>query len=171
MTALSDTAKPRLAAKARLKWDEVRQKHLLLFPEGLLVLNPTASQQKESDLDLVVALDSLPKLVAALPSGAAVERFSHSVNVTFPDSDLRLQFQTDPRYMDFLARATVSTVLGTELRVASPEDVLLGKVWAASDATRRSSKRMKDLADIARLLERFPELRRLVPPNLLDKLM
>ncbi|HEY1661594.1 MAG TPA: pyrroloquinoline quinone biosynthesis peptide chaperone PqqD [Verrucomicrobiae bacterium] len=34
--------KPRLAPKARLKWDAVREKHLLLFPEGVLVLNPTA---------------------------------------------------------------------------------------------------------------------------------
>jgi pyrroloquinoline quinone biosynthesis protein D len=42
MTALADTAKPRLAAKARLKWDAVREKHLLLFPEGVLVLNKTA---------------------------------------------------------------------------------------------------------------------------------
>lgn len=42
MTVLPDNARPRLAAKARLKWDEVRQKHLLCFPEGLLVLNPTA---------------------------------------------------------------------------------------------------------------------------------
>jgi len=41
-------------------------------------------------------------------------------------------------------------------------------VW---DGRHFGSKRMKDLADIARLLERFPELRRLVPPNLLDKLM
>jgi pyrroloquinoline quinone biosynthesis protein D len=42
MTAIADTARPRLAAKARLKWDAVRTKHLLLFPEGVLVLNPTA---------------------------------------------------------------------------------------------------------------------------------
>ena len=93
------------------------------------------------------------------------------MNVTFPESDLRLQFQTDPRYMDFPARATIGNVLGTELRVASPEDVLVGKVWAANDGARRPSKRLKDLADIARLLERFPDLRRLVTPNLLDKLM
>jgi pyrroloquinoline quinone biosynthesis protein D len=33
---------PRLADKARLKWDAVREKHLLLFPEGVLVLNQTA---------------------------------------------------------------------------------------------------------------------------------
>ena len=44
MTALPDTAKPRLTAKVRLKWDEVRQKPLLLFPEGVLVLNPTAHE-------------------------------------------------------------------------------------------------------------------------------
>ncbi len=44
MTALPDTAKPRLAVKVRLKWDDVRQKPLLLFPEGVLVLNPTANE-------------------------------------------------------------------------------------------------------------------------------
>lgn len=42
MTAIADTSKPRLAGKARLKWDAVREKHLLLFPEGVLVLNQTA---------------------------------------------------------------------------------------------------------------------------------
>ena len=44
MSNLPDTVKPRLAAKVRLKWDEVRQKPLLLFPEGVLVLNPTAQE-------------------------------------------------------------------------------------------------------------------------------
>jgi pyrroloquinoline quinone biosynthesis protein D len=44
MSNLPDTAKPRLAAKARLKWDDIRQKPLLLFPEGVLVLNPTAHE-------------------------------------------------------------------------------------------------------------------------------
>ena len=44
MSNLPDTARPRLAAKVRLKWDEVRQKPLLLFPEGVLVLNPTAHE-------------------------------------------------------------------------------------------------------------------------------
>jgi pyrroloquinoline quinone biosynthesis protein D len=42
MTAVADNSKPRLADKARLKWDAVRKKHLLLFPEGVLVLNQTA---------------------------------------------------------------------------------------------------------------------------------
>jgi pyrroloquinoline quinone biosynthesis protein D len=42
MNAIADTSKPRLADKARLKWDAVREKNLLLFPEGVLVLNKTA---------------------------------------------------------------------------------------------------------------------------------
>ena len=34
---------PRVAAKARLQWDEVRQRHVLLYPEGLVALNETGA--------------------------------------------------------------------------------------------------------------------------------
>jgi len=44
MSPISDTDMPILAPKARVKWDHIRQKHLLLFPEGLLVLNQTAQE-------------------------------------------------------------------------------------------------------------------------------
>jgi pyrroloquinoline quinone biosynthesis protein D len=37
-----DTARvPRIAPKARLQWDEVRERHVLLYPEGLVTLNDT----------------------------------------------------------------------------------------------------------------------------------
>ena len=62
-----------------------------------------------------------------------------------------------------------------ETRYGAPrariEDVLQGKVWAAQDLTRRSSKRQKDLADIARLLEARPDLRALVPGDVLARLV
>ena len=35
--------RPRLASQARLTWDPVREKHVLLGPEGVLVLNGTSS--------------------------------------------------------------------------------------------------------------------------------
>lgn len=35
-------ARPRLVRGVRLRWDDVRKRHLLLFPEGALVLNSTA---------------------------------------------------------------------------------------------------------------------------------
>jgi hypothetical protein len=88
-----------------------------------------------------------------------------------PGSDLRVQIQTDPRYAAFVDRAVTREVLGVRLSVASVEDLLQGKVWAVSDETRRPSKRQKDLADIARLLESFPEMRRRVPPDVLARLV
>ena len=44
MSFISDTDTPIVAPKARTKWDNVRQQYLLLFPEGLLVLNKTAHE-------------------------------------------------------------------------------------------------------------------------------
>jgi hypothetical protein len=86
-------------------------------------------------------------------------------------SDLRVQIQTDPRYAAFVERATPREVLGIRLSLASVEDVLQGKVWAATDAARRASKRQKDLADIARLIEGFPALRARVPADVLARLV
>jgi pyrroloquinoline quinone biosynthesis protein D len=44
MSSITDTDTLILAPKARIKWDQVRQKDLLLFPEGLFVLNQTAKE-------------------------------------------------------------------------------------------------------------------------------
>jgi hypothetical protein len=57
------------------------------------------------------------------------------------------------------------------LPVAPVEDVLQGKLWAVLDPARRASKRQKDLADIARLLEAYPDLRDQVPSEVLAKLL
>jgi len=35
--------RPVLAPHARYRWDELRQQHQVVFPEGLLVLNPSAA--------------------------------------------------------------------------------------------------------------------------------
>jgi hypothetical protein len=122
------------------------------------------------DLDLVVAMKHLPELEKALSQRHRQERFPHSLNVSVPGSDLRIQIQTDPRYFAFLERASPRSVLGRMLPVASLPDVLQGKVWAASDPNPRASKRQKDLADIARIVEARPDLRDAVPVGLLDHL-
>ena len=122
------------------------------------------------DLDLAVAAGQDASLRAAL-EGFLVRSFAHRLNVSAEGSDLRVQFQTDPRYAEFVARATPREVLGRVLPVASVEDVLQGKLWAAADDTRRPSKRQKDLADIARLLEAYPHLRARVPAEIRDRLV
>ena len=93
------------------------------------------------------------------------------LNVSLAGSDLRVQVQFDPRYGQFVDRATIRDVLGLKLPVAHLEDVLQQKIWAAEDATRRGSKRLKDLADIVRLLETHPELRSRAPAAILDRLV
>jgi hypothetical protein len=47
---------------------------------------------------------------------------------------------------------------GILMRVASLEDTLQGKIKAWSDKECRQSKKIKDLGDIARLVESHPEL-------------
>jgi len=122
------------------------------------------------DLDIVVAADQSAAIPTIVPADYRQERFPYSLNLSKPRSDLRIQVQTDPRYASFVPRATIREVLGVRLPVAALEDVLQGKVWAASDSSRRGSKRQKDLADIARLLESFPELASRVPESIRTRL-
>ena len=123
------------------------------------------------DLDLVIAAEDRPGLETALREIFDVQTFPHSVNVSDRGSDLRIQIQTDPRFAAFVERAERRSVLGLTLPVARIEDVLQGKVWAVQDPARRASKRQKDLADVARLLEHDPALRSRVPPEVLEKLI
>ena len=43
MAELPADFRPRLAAKARLRWDAVEKKHMLVFPEAALMLNDSAA--------------------------------------------------------------------------------------------------------------------------------
>lgn len=123
------------------------------------------------DLDVVVAAEQLAPLEPLLRKRFKVKRFANSLNLSLEDSSLRVQIRTDPRYAAFVPRASRRDVLGLTLPVATIEDVLQGKVWAASDPSRRASKRQKDLADIARIIEARPDLRDRVPPEILRRLL
>jgi hypothetical protein len=138
---------------------------------GGLAVNAYAEPVVSLDLDIVLVAGKQENVISASEAaGLKVQEFEHSINLSTTDSDLRIQIQTDHRYQDFLDRAEMHQVLGYNLRVAAPEDVLTGKVWAWSDSTRRKSKRQKDLADILRLVESHPRLRDLLPPELLAEL-
>ena len=54
--------RPRLADGARLQYDDVREEHLLLIPEGAVKLNETAAQA----LELCDGRRSLEEIAAAL---------------------------------------------------------------------------------------------------------
>jgi len=123
------------------------------------------------DLAIAVAVDDPHDLVDSLGKVFRVTEHPHSLNLVQHGSELRVQIQTDPRYAAFVPASEHREVLGRSMRVARLEDVLKGKIWAVTDPQRRGSKRQKDLADIARILESYPHLRAHVPENVLKHLL
>jgi len=123
------------------------------------------------DLGIAVAVEDPKDLIHALRESFRVTVHPHSISLDQPGSDLRVQIQTDPRYAAFVQASERREVLGRPMNVARLEDVLSGKISAAVDQERRGSKRQKDLADIARILESYPRLRAQIPEEVLRRLV
>ena len=67
MADSEETWRPRLASKARLRWDKIEKQHMLMFPEAALKLNDTAAEV----LKLCDGERTVPQIVDAL-----VEKFT-----------------------------------------------------------------------------------------------
>jgi hypothetical protein len=110
------------------------------------------------DVDLVVATESIEHTVHLLEEvGFKSERFAWSINFT-GISKVRIQLSTEDFYSAFPGRSVPADIHGILMRVASLEDTLRGKIKVWKDAERRQSKKIKDLGDIARLVESHPQL-------------
>jgi hypothetical protein len=107
---------------------------------GGLAVNAYAEPVASLDLDLVLAIDDMDKLLKYINDIFSVDKFKHSINLKHPDSDLRIQLQTDLRYQPFIGKASLKEVLGYKMKVAALEDILKGKIWAYSDEERRFSR-------------------------------
>ncbi len=137
---------------------------------GGLAVNAYVEPVVSLDLDIVAAVEGIGAICkAAKEHGLKVEQFEHSVNITSNSSDLRIRLQADPRYQRFVSIAADRNVLGYRMKVARLEDVLQGKVWAYMDTSRRKSKRQKDLADIFRIIEKYPKLEKTLPQILREE--
>lgn len=137
---------------------------------GGLGVNAYAEPVVSLDLDVVIVSEKIHDLLPRLKKKFTLEEFANSINVAEKGSALRVQIQTDPRYQGFIKRAKVRDVLGYKLPVAAIKDIFQGKIWAATDKTRRASKRQKDLADILRLIEVRPQLKTALPEELKTRL-
>ncbi|MGH9602230.1 MAG: hypothetical protein ACRD24_07545 [Terriglobales bacterium] len=134
---------------------------------GGLAVNCYVEPVYTLDADFAVIASQMPALEGQLVArGFSVRTFPHSLNAQAPESELRIQFSTDPRYQAFLDRAQEREVLGISVRVATLEDVVQGKLWAYSDPQRRLSKRKKDELDLFRLAEAYPAVRSKFPEEI-----
>lgn len=131
--------------------------------DGVAVNHWAEHPMVTQDVDLVVATESVDQAVSLLEkAGFSSERFPWSVNFK-AKSAVSIQLSTEAFYIEFPKRAVAADVHGILMRVASLEDTLKGKVKAWSEPKRRQSKRIKDLADIARLVESHPRLWEALP--------
>ena len=127
-------------------------------------------------VDPMVTLDAEFAITAAsgvsealLSAGFTVEVFEHSINAILPGSRLRIQITVNSRYGTFPSRAVEAEVFGVRLPVAALEDLVQGKLWAATDTTCRSSKRQKDRLDLTRICESHPQIIPLIPVGLIPE--
>lgn len=121
-------------------------------------------------LDADFAIAGATGLVEALQAhGFHVQQFPQSVNAQLAGSRLRLQVTINSRYAAFPQRAVAGTIFGVPMPVACLEDLVQGKLWAATDPACRASKRAKDEADLVRLCESYPKVIDLIPRGLIAK--
>lgn len=133
---------------------------------GGLAVNAYVEPVVSLDLDLVVTVEAIDRLVKAAGKHFTIKKFPPSLNLKSSQSELRIQLQTDARYQAFIKNASLKNVMGYLMKVAALEDILLGKIWAYADSERRKSKRQKDLADILRLVEAYPRLEERLPDSI-----
>ena len=120
------------------------------------------------DVDIVVVTDLIEKSVLILEkAGFRSNRLEWSINFV-GNSKVSIQISTENFYREFPSRSVPADVFGILMRVASLQDTLKGKIEAWKDPKRRQSTKIKDLADIARLIESHPELWDILPLVLKD---
>lgn len=133
---------------------------------GGVGVNAYAEPIATQDLGIVVASDQIEAARALLEREFRVREFEQSLNVYDTGSKLQVQVQLNAEVGDVLGRAEMRDVMDLHLPVAQPSDLMRMEIQAAMDATRRGSKRAKEVLDLARLAMAFPELLAEVPSEL-----
>ena len=132
---------------------------------GIAVNHWAAEPMVTRDVDFVVAVDEIDRSVAELEKvGFVAERHPWSVNFR-GRSQVSLQLSMEDFYRNFPSRAVAADVHGILLRVAALDDTLAGKIKAWRTPERLPSKAIKDLGDIARLVEAHPHLEAPLPED------
>ncbi len=137
---------------------------------GVAVQMLTAEPRTTRDID--IALRSFAEVPSEALGRAGFEhvgRFAHSDNWVAPGGGpirerTSIQFAADEdAFTRAVERARSIDVGGLQLRLVTPDDLVLLKLAAAEEPGRRPSKRHHDIGDVIALLEEHPSIRTAVP--------
>jgi hypothetical protein len=142
---------------------------------GLAVQLHTREPRTTLDIDLAVRTYAEVPRTALLAAGFEhTGRHAHSDNWRAPGRGAlkqrtAVQFSAeDEGITEAVERATIVDIApGARLRVVTVADLIVLKLAAAREPTRRPSKRERDVADVLALLEDHPEVK---SPELLTRL-
>ena len=124
------------------------------------------SEEPRTTLDIDLAVASFAEIPADALTQAGFEhegRFAHSDNWRAPGSAPRkqrtaIQFSAeDVGIASAVEHARTVDLGGMSLRVALPADLVVLKLAAAEEPSRRAKKRRQDFVDILTLVEEHPE--------------
>ncbi|MGD9972453.1 MAG: hypothetical protein AB7S77_05280 [Desulfatirhabdiaceae bacterium] len=114
------TGKEFLNSLAKGKSDVIQQLLCILAETGSdycliggLAVNAYVEPVVSLGVDIVIAVSNMETVAdAAVKQKFKLEVFPHSLNLSAPGSDIRIQVQTDPRYQSFIDGATTKEILG-----------------------------------------------------------
>lgn len=78
LLAMTPDMRPRVSAKFRLQWEEAQQSWVLLYPEGMVKLNPSAGEilkRCDGQRSVTVLVAELEEAFQATGLAGDVERF------------------------------------------------------------------------------------------------
>jgi predicted nucleotidyltransferase len=130
------------------------------------------SEEPRTTLDIDLAVATFAEIPAAALTAAGFEheqRFAHSDNWRAPGDATRrertaIQFSAeDVGIAAAIEHAARVDIGGLTLCLATPEDLVVLKLVAAEEGTRRMRKRRQDYLDILTVLEEHPDAAAKVP--------
>src|SRR5260370_26714300 len=90
---------------------------------GGLAVNCYVEPVYTLDADIVIVSKELERIKPELSAaGFAVQEFPHSLNATMPGSQFTIQLRFEQRYQEFPRTATLTSILSTDVFVASLTD-------------------------------------------------
>jgi len=137
--------------------EKIGVSHALIGGVAVGIYSGVPRATLDTDLGVSSTADTAVMIAAVTASGFELRgEFPHSINFRHSSGE-PVQLAFDPGFDEMIERAGTMQIRGVGVSIVSRQDLIEMKRRAATDATRRKSKALRDRADIELLLGDVPE--------------